>query len=127
VLDLAGDYPSRREFADGYYLDAAMVADDLAQYCPPGIDRADPRLSPLRQTEMSGLPPAIIHAAEFDPFRDEAMAYANALRASGGAAALTLHDGMIHIFYAFARLIPYGATALAAMGRELGERLPALH
>jgi acetyl esterase/lipase len=34
-------------------------------------DRNDPRLSPLRVADFSGLPQAHIHTAEFDPLRDE--------------------------------------------------------
>jgi len=123
VLDAVGDLPSRQTFAEGYYLDAKMIADDFACYCPADIDRADPRVSPLRQSDFAGLPAAIIHAAEYDPFRDEAIRYGEMLRRAGVPAAVTCHQGMIHQFYAFSRLIPKGASALAAMGRELGESL----
>ena len=56
---------------------------DLADYLPDGADPADPRISPLRATELTGLPAAIIHTAEFDPMRDEGNAYARKLMAAG--------------------------------------------
>ena len=123
VLDFASDTPSRLEFASGYYLDADMIADDVANYCPAGMARDDPRLSPLRGCDLSSFPPAIIHAADCDPFRDDAAAYAETLRAARVSAAITIHPGMIHLFYAFSKLIPRGGTLLAEMGRELGKKM----
>jgi acetyl esterase/lipase len=126
VLDAAGDSPSRQSFAKGYYLEVDMIAADFAYYCLADQDRRDPRLSPLRQKDFSGLPPALIHAAEFDPFRDETIAYGELLRQAGIAATATCHEGMIHQFYAFSKLIPKGGAALTAIGRELGEFLSRL-
>lgn len=123
VLDAAGDLPSRRLFAKGYYLESNMIADDFARYCSSGIDQTDPRLSPLRRGDFFGLPPAIIHTAEYDPFRDEAICYGELLRQAGVPITVTTHLGMIHLFYAFSRFVPNARSALEAMGRELGEIL----
>ncbi len=119
VLDLAGDYPSRQEFATGFYLDAKTLADDLKNYILPGIALDDARLSPARVSDLSGLPPAFIHAAEFDPFRDEALAYAERLRDAGVAVETTVHPGMIHLFYGLSRLIPHGRVALREIGAQM--------
>jgi acetyl esterase len=121
ALDAAGDLPSRRLFAKGYYLESNMIAEDFARYCPSDMERTDPRISPLRQSDFARLPPAVIHAAEYDPFRDEAVRYGELLRRAGVPAAVTIHPGMVHLFYAFSRFIPKGRVALEVIGRELGE------
>ncbi len=68
---------------------------------------------------MRGLPRALIHTAEFDPFRDEGEAYAEALRAAGVDAMTMRHPGMIHYFYALARAIPYAQSAASQVGAQM--------
>jgi acetyl esterase/lipase len=119
ILDVARSTGSRQTLGDGYFISRAAFARDLADYLPPGADPADPRVSPLRASDFAGLPPALIHTAEFDPFRDEGEAYAEALRRAGVAVTATRHPGMIHYFYAIARAIPYANEAAALIGAQL--------
>jgi len=119
VLDAAGESESRRAFGEGYFVNRRTVERDTDDYCPKREDRADPRISPLRARRFDSLPPAVIHAAEFDPFRDEAADYSAALRAAGVRVREVRHPGMIHYFYAMARAIPYALTAAEAVGADL--------
>jgi acetyl esterase len=123
VLDLHGDTDSRRELANGYFLNEATIDWMLAQYLPPHADLNDPRVSPLRTAEFAGLPPAHIHTAAFDPLRDEGKAYANRLQQAGVAVAYTCHPGMIHHFYGLGGIIPYARTAIAAAGAAVRDAL----
>jgi len=66
------------ENADGYGLTAPLVQWFYAQYIDEA-DRSDPRFAPLRADDLSGLPPAFVVTAEFDPLRDEGEEYAAAL------------------------------------------------
>ena len=122
ILDVSRQSASRAEFADGYFLDLATLAADLADYCA-GRDLADPGLSPLLADTLTGQPPALIHTAEFDPFRDEGEAYAQRLADAGCEIRHTRHDSMIHYFYAMPRAIPHAETALAAIGAEIAALL----
>jgi len=119
ILDFATQTDSRREFGRGFLLDSEAMAAELACYLPPGQDARDARISPLRAEGLSGLPPAIIHTAEYDPLRDEGAAYADRLRQSGIAVRHTCHPGMIHMFYALGGLVPYAPVALAQIGAEV--------
>ena len=118
VLDASGDLSSRRDFAEGYFLDSTAIASDVAAYAG-AADPADPRISPLRAADFAGLPPAIIHTAEYDPVRDDGAAYAERLERAGVPVGYRCHPGMIHLFYALAGVMPQGDAALAAIGAEL--------
>jgi acetyl esterase/lipase len=125
ILDVASEAPSRRTFARGYFLEPAQMAQDLADYLPDPALAVDPRVSPLREPDLAGFPPTQLHLAEYDPFRDEGLAYAARLRAAGVPATTQVHAGMIHYFYALPRAIPYARTALAQIGAGVREALRA--
>jgi acetyl esterase len=125
VMNMRPGTPSRRELAQGYFLNQATIDWMLRHYCGDDVDIDDPRLSPLRAVQFSGLPPAHIHTAEFDPLRDEGEAYAKLLRQEGVAAQYTCHAGMIHYFYAMAGAIPAARAALKAAAADMRAALAA--
>jgi acetyl esterase len=69
------------------------------------------------------LPPAHIHTAEFDPFRDEGKAYADALASAGVPVRYICHAGMIHHFYCMAGAVSYARSAIAQAGAAIAEAL----
>jgi acetyl esterase len=125
ILDLARESPSRRAFAEGYFLSAEAMNQDLGDYVPPGADLFDPRLSPLHAQDLSALPPTYLHVAEFDPFRDEGLAFGEKLKTAGVDVNVTQHLGMIHYFYALSGAIPYADQALSRIGAEMKAALGA--
>lgn len=98
ATDKVADYPSRTENAHGYLLDEPTMEWFVAQYL--GTDHADddPLVSPLRG-ELTGLPPAVVVTAEYDPLRDEGEAYAAALQSAGVPVTLRRYDGLVHGFF----------------------------
>lgn len=98
VTDPTGSYPSTIENGQGYFLEAATMEWFLDHYMDGG-DASDVRVSPLRAADLSGLPPAYVVTAEFDPLRDEGEAYAEALSGAGVAVERIRYDGMIHGFF----------------------------
>ncbi|MBR0829327.1 alpha/beta hydrolase [Bradyrhizobium manausense] len=119
VLDFEETSPSREAFAEGHLIDRVTIEADLADYLPDGCDAADPRISPLRATRLAGLPPAIIHTAEFDPMRDEGNAYARKLLAAGVVVEHVCHDGMVHNFHAMGAILPQAQLVLSQIGEQV--------
>jgi acetyl esterase/lipase len=115
--------PSRRAFARGYLIDQATMERDLADYCPDGFAPDDPRLAPLHVTDLSDLPRAHIHTAEFDPLRDEGAQYADRLARAGVSVRYQCHAGMIHHFYALGGIIPNARIALRQITLGVKEAL----
>ncbi len=96
--DSAVERESKRLFGEGYFLTRRQMDwywDSYAQ----GASRTDPRLSPLRAADLSGLAPAVIGTAAFDPLRDEGEAYAEALRLAGVPVVLRRAPGLVHGFF----------------------------
>ena len=118
VLDPLGESPSRRDFANGYFLDAATVRRDAAT-CGGADPALAARLSPLRCRDLTGLPPAHIHTAACDPVRDDGSAYADALGRAGIAVTHRCHAGMIHFFYGLGRLVPRSRPILQSIAADL--------
>jgi acetyl esterase len=119
VLDFDETSPSRAAFAENYLIDKAILDADLADYLPDGADPADPRISPLRASDLAGLPAALIHTAEFDPMRDEGNAYASKLMAAGVEVEHFCHDGMIHNFHAMGAILPQGRRVILQIGEQV--------
>ncbi|MFC5664542.1 alpha/beta hydrolase [Kitasatospora misakiensis] len=61
-----------------------------------------PYAAPARATDLSGLPPAYVEVGSAETFRDEAVAYADAIWRAGGAAELHVWPGAFHGFDTFA-------------------------
>ncbi|WP_375340997.1 alpha/beta hydrolase [Kitasatospora purpeofusca] len=61
-----------------------------------------PYAAPARATDLTGLPPAYLEVGSAETFRDEAVAYADAIWRAGGAAELHVWPGACHGFDTYA-------------------------
>ena len=84
----------------------------------PG-DRGSPLASPLRAADLSGLPPAVIVTGEFDPLRDEGVAYAEALAAAGVPVEHIAARGHIHTSLTAVDMLPSGEPVRAQIAEAL--------
>ena len=98
IADCDLETPSYQQNADGYLLTRSTMQWFWQCYVANDTERFHPYVSPLRAKDLSGLPPALVITAEYDPLRDEAEAYARRLREAGVDVTLTRYDGMIHAF-----------------------------
>jgi acetyl esterase len=119
MLDATCSQPSTQMFATGYGFSREKIEWYFRHYLPAGVDRRDPRISPLFAAPSQDLPAAFIATAEFDPLRDEAEVYAQRLRSAGAPVTLKRYAGMIHGFFQMAGMLDQGKTLIADIGAAL--------
>ena len=120
--DLSADTPSRRKWAEGYFLDKLTIDWFFDNYLPKGIDRRDPRLSPL-YADLRGVAPVYLLTAECDPLHDEGLAYAAKLRDSGVAVTVVDYPSLVHDFIYLDAVLPQAREALTAAARAVRDSL----
>lgn len=106
------------ENADGYGLTTPLMQWFYDHYIDVA-DRSDPRFAPLLAADLSGLPPAIVVTAEFDPVRDDGEAYAAALKAAGVPTKYVCARGHTHQSPAMVDVVISGAPVRAQMADAL--------
>jgi acetyl esterase/lipase len=121
AVDVASETPSMTTYADAYPLSRSLMEWFMGHYLGPGDDPADPRLSPLKASDLSGLAPAIIATAGFDPLVDQGEAYAKRLQSAGVPLAYRCYDNLSHGYAAFTGVTPAADVAcreVAGLVRE---------
>ncbi|MBS0523431.1 MAG: alpha/beta hydrolase [Proteobacteria bacterium] len=111
ATDARRNTESHRLFSDGYFLTRDLIEWFWKAYAPAGSDLADLRLSPLLAEDVSGLPPAFVLTAGFDPLRDEGRAYADRLIDAGVKTTYVNYPGTIHGFFSLTRFLKQGLKA----------------
>jgi acetyl esterase len=120
ATELGMTFPSIKENGEGYLLTEETMRWFMGHYRPV-VD--DPKASPLLTKDLSGLPPALVITAEFDPLRDEGEAYADKLRAAGVSVTQTRYDGMIHGFFGLRAFFDAATKATDEVCRVLTDAL----
>jgi acetyl esterase len=95
-LDFTLSSPSYTDVGTGAGLTTDAVREYVGWYLGADGDATDPYASPLHAADLSGLPPAFIVVAEYDPVRDDGERYLRALHAAGVAAACFRVLGHFH-------------------------------
>jgi len=119
ATDFAEEAPSRITFAQGFILTKEEMDWYEERFLSPSDDRRDPRVSPLWAGDLSGVAPALVVTAGFDPLRDEGEAYARRLSEAGVRCLLRRHSGYVHGFINCLALGAGYREALAEMGGVL--------
>ena len=126
-VDLSSQSKSMTDYADATLPgDAEPWAAD--RFLGPEDDPADPRVSPLKAADLSGLAPAVVVTAGFAPLVDQGEQYARRLREAGAPLVYRCYDHLVHGFAAFTGVVPAADTAcreIAGVVREgLQGRIP---
>ncbi|WP_422017127.1 alpha/beta hydrolase [Reyranella sp.] len=124
ATDSSRESGSRKSFAEGYFLSKGLMDWFWKAYVPAGTDLSDLRLSPLLAKDFTGLPPAFVLTAGYDPLRDEGRAYADRLIDAGVKTTYVNYPGTIHGFFSLTRFLKQGLKAndeaAAVMGAFFG-------
>jgi acetyl esterase len=115
--------PSMQENATGYLLNTDMMHWFRKHYLNSMEELLHPYVSPVLYPDLTGLPPAFIATAEFDPLRDVGLAYAAKLRENGVDVTSKNFAGMIHVFANFYGFVPGATKALNECGEILRHAL----
>jgi acetyl esterase len=111
VIEVEYDSAAMVDNAEGYFLEAASMRWFWNHYARTPADFDDPRFSPMRAADHSGLARAVVITAEYDPLRDQGEAYAARLTQAGVSTEAARADGLIHGFFGMHEFMPPGKEA----------------
>ncbi|MEM8695990.1 MAG: alpha/beta hydrolase [Pseudomonadota bacterium] len=120
VTDTDFERPSYREHgAPGGFLSTDAMRRFWSDYLGDTAPDDAPLAALIRDTDLSGLPPATVIVAECDPLHDEGVAYAKRLEKAGVPVELIDADGMIHGFVSMSAIVPEIGETIARAGARL--------
>jgi len=112
------EYESAKLYGDGSCVLPLNAIDTMMElYVPEGTDPDDFRLNPGKAADLSGMPPAIVVTAEFDPLRDDGEEFARRLEKAGNSVELIRIDGMMHGFALYWQRFSRAGRLLEDIGR----------
>lgn len=119
--DYQADTPSMRDNHDEHFFNPDAVRWYWGMYLASPGDGASPLASPLRCQDLTGLPPATLISAEYDPLRDEGERYAARLAEAGVPVDVRRYDGMPHAFFTMTGLVDAAGQAVGYAAGRLRE------
>lgn len=119
ALEYGWDKPSAHENAEGYLLQRASMAWYWQHYVRSETDADSPYVSPLKAADLTGLPPAFIFTAGYDPLRDDGKEYAERLEQAGVQVTYRNYEGMIHGFFWMSGVLDQAKIVMDEVGKEV--------
>jgi epsilon-lactone hydrolase len=87
-----------------------------------GADPTTPTASPLH-ADLAGLPPLVVHVGDHEVLLDDAVGLADRARRAGVDVELWVAPEMIHVWHAFAGIVPEGVEAMERLAAWIRQRL----
>lgn len=119
ITDHIVDTASYRRHHDGLPAGKAEIERFWREYVPNAPDRECEWASPLRAADLTHLPHAHVLVAEYDPLRDQGLAYAERLADSGGHVTVERYENMVHGFLPMVGLLSEANTAIIGIGAHI--------
>ena len=110
-VDGGAHYQSIEDYSSGFFLDKSTMEWFTDHLLENPRSAWDHRASPLLADDLSGVCPAYIVTAGFDPLRDIGKAYADKLSAAGATVLYRCFDPLIHNFLGYVRVIDAAESA----------------
>jgi len=121
VTDLTSESDSYKRITSGFPLTAATMRWFADLYVPPGIDRAQPNLSPLQADLPPGMPPTFVCTVDNDPLADEGIRYAGKLSSAGTEVHAVHLAGFAHGLFTSAGSIQRGEQIIDNVARFISD------
>jgi acetyl esterase len=118
-------FASVRDNGEGYLLTTADMHWFWGHYVSSAAEASQPYAAPLQAKDLSGLPPALVLCAEFDPLRDEGLAYAERLKEAGVPVTVRLFEGHIHGFFWMGGVLDAAHEARTLIAEHVSTQAPA--
>lgn len=121
MTDIEAQEGSMKSCAEVYPLTSEVMAWFMGHYLNNPDEAKDHRASPMRVTDLAGLPRTIVATAGFDPLRDQGAAYATRLREAGVPVIYRCYDRLVHAFTAMGGVIPAAQRACEELALDLAQ------
>jgi acetyl esterase/lipase len=126
IMDCDLTRPSDAECSGSdLFLKTAEMVWFWDHYVPDEAEREQPYVSPIRASDLNGLPPAYVVVAQHDPLRDEGLAYAAALESAGVPVTVARYDDQIHAFFWLVDVMETADRAVAEAGAAIRDAMAA--
>ena len=119
VTDRNFDTKSYLDKANGYWVTREWMMYFWDHYLKDESDAKNPYAAPMQAKDLSGLPPALIMTAEYDPLCDDGAGYAERLKQAGIPTTYICYSGTIHSFFGGSERIDKGKEAVAQAVQSL--------
>ncbi|WP_236648714.1 alpha/beta hydrolase [Spirosoma sp. 209] len=112
--------PSYNQYANAKPLSRPLVEYFVANYFNSPADGETPLISLIDAgTDLSGLPPTTIIAAEIDPLQTEGQQLRDKLQSQGVSVTYQLYTGVTHEFFGMYAIVPEAQQAQALAATQL--------
>jgi acetyl esterase len=113
AVDWLSETESMTKFGDVYPLTRPIMEYFRAQYFSKvDTEAKELKASPGLCKDLSGLPPALIYTAGFDPLVDQGRDYAEALKVAGVPVLYRCYESLSHAFTAMSGAVPVAREAM---------------
>ena len=118
-------YDSKNKY-EGLILNKKLMKWFEDHYCPNKIRKKysdDPRLSPIKNKEMKGMPDTLIILAECDPLYDEGLLYGEKLKKNNVKVEIKVYKGLMHGFMTMGGAIKEVSSVIAFINKKIDNYL----